>query len=150
MNSEKKISELVSQVGLNATASAELLLIAAGYFEAGKPLPQSLAELFAKAIQKAVAEPSSERGKVLALELGLEAPGKIGAPRKDVDEQAIHEFIAAEIIKAPEQFSETKLKTIVAERFGISETKALEFVKPAVFLPKLLRSNGLKGTVRTR
>jgi hypothetical protein len=108
-----------------------------------------LTDFLARSFREAIAEPCAERGKRLALELGLSAPGKCGAPKVNVDEQEIHEFVAAEIIKDP-KFSETKLKAKVAAKFGISETKAIEFVKPTAFVPKLLRSNGIQSLIKDR
>lgn len=153
-NREKKIAELLPQVGLNATASAELLSIAAGYFEAGKPLPESLAKLFAKAIRQAVAEPSSERGRMLAFELGLDAQAKTGRPRKDIP----NGDLALTVAVFGEAISETELKKGIAKTYGVAPETARKRIKEAKAeqakareeTDELLKRNGLKSTVRTR
>lgn len=71
----------------------------------------------------------------------------VGRPIADVDDDEVHKFIKDEIERDP-NFSETKLKKKVADKFGISATKALDFVKPSSFVPKLMRTNGLKSLVR--
>ena len=154
MNNERKISELLPKVGLDSTASADLLSIAADYFEAGNPLPDKLAKLFSKAIRQAVAEPSSERGKTLAFELGLDAQGKTGRPRKDIP----NGDLALTVAVFGEAISETELKKGIAKTYGVAPETARKRIKEAKAeqdkareeTDELLKRNGLKSTVKKR
>lgn len=144
-----KLEALIRRVGSDANAASELLAIAAELFENGEPLPAPLAAFLADVFRRTVAEPSANRSYTVALELGLSAPAKEGAPAKFVDYHAIVAIIEHEFATNG-GISETKLKSIIAEQSGVSENTALKHIKPAIMVPKLLKDNGLKSLVRSR
>lgn len=156
---EIKIAELLTQIERNATASKELLELAAEYLEAGEPLPGKLARFLATSIRQAMAEPCAERGKTLALVLGLSAPGKDGRPRKREPKGDITLAVAV----FSETVSQTELSKAVRDaskgteyeiglstaRTRIQDTKAkLDEARDRTH--EIINGNNLKSLVRPR
>lgn len=78
--------ELLNRVEANPDAAAEVLLLAAEYMRAGKPLPDDIAEHLAGAFEAAMCKPQKMRGKALLRELHLTAGNRRPA---DVDRYAL-------------------------------------------------------------
>lgn len=79
----------------------------------------------------------------LIARLGLKRPN--GRPAKAIDYAALQSVIAETGIG-----SDAALKKAVGKRFEISPNTAQKHIAPAVFVPKLLRQNGLDSLVTKR
>jgi hypothetical protein len=149
-NAETKMTALLQRIGLDANAAAELLSLAADHLENRQALPPKVADFLATSIRNAVAEPSANRAHRLTFELGLSAPAKEGRPASDVDYQELCRIIDEAFSNDDGESSETKLKAVIAKRFGISETTALKHLKPAMLVPQLLKHNGIESLIPPR
>lgn len=143
---EAHIDALLGKIGHDPRAAAELLGIAADYLEADKPLPRNLARHLAVSFRRAIDQPSAERATTLAVDLGLAALGKGGRPSKPVDYLQVKAMIEHEYAENG-GISETAASKRVAEEFGVSRTTALKHVRPARFVPQILKSNGLDSLI---
>lgn len=74
INLDARVTELLDRTEANADAAAQVLLLAAEYMRAGKPLPDDLAEHIAGAFEAAMHKPSKMRGDALLLELHIKIP----------------------------------------------------------------------------
>ncbi len=74
--------ELLGRAEANPDAAADVLLLAANYMRAGKPLPDDIAEHLAGAFEAAMSKPQKNRGPALLRELHLTAGNRRPA---DVD-----------------------------------------------------------------
>jgi len=156
-NREAQISQLIDQIGRNANAAADLLALAAEYLEAGEPLPGKLAGFLAVSFREAISEPCAERGKALAFALGLSAPGKDGAPRKNIPKGDLALTVA---IYGKNKDDEAKfgLRAGLAETYRVSKNTAKariqetrdELGEAHEKIRAAMESNELKSLVRPR
>lgn len=118
----KKVLALLDRVERDPAAAAELLEIAAGYLDEGKPLPVKLAKHLAIAFRKTASEVQPERAATLAHFLCL--TNKPGRPKKPVPPL---EILGA--LDADPQVSESSLKGQLATKHNISESTAPTRIK---------------------
>jgi hypothetical protein len=97
--------------------AAECLRRAAAYLRSGKPMPSALAMYLADAFEAAMLKPIGIRAKALALELNLSA---LNRRPVNVDHDWLGEYL---------DMSETSAKKLIAEEYGISQSKALHLLK---------------------
>jgi hypothetical protein len=140
---------LRGRIGIDANAAVEALTTIAECLEAGELPPKALASYLASGIRRAMAEPSADRARLLAVELGLGAISRGGRPPKPVDHLKV-KAIVEQAIAEDGDVSETKLKKIVGKEFRISGTTALKHVRPAMLIPTLLHRNRITSLVRPR
>lgn len=140
---------LRGRIGIDATAAVEALTMIADCLEAGELPPKALATYLASAIRRAMDEPSADRARLLAIELGLSAISRGGRPPKPVDHLKV-KAIVEQAIADDGDVSETKLKKAVGKELRISGNTALKHVWPAMLVPKLLHRNGIKSLVPPR
>jgi len=113
-------------------AAAKLLGYAAAYLAARRPMPDSLADYFARAFEAAATATEAADGlpiehrRIDALLRGLRLKRSNNRPAL-----VIPRFELAMLIFESGNLSETKLKKIVAERFSVGESTALSWIKDA-------------------
>lgn len=110
--------ELLNRVEANPDAAAEVLLLAAEYMRAGKPLPDDIAEHLAGAFEAAMCKPQKMRGKALLRELHLTAGNRRPA---DVDWYALGQRFD-DLVAAGN--SENAAASQVGVEFGIDDSTA--------------------------
>ena len=156
-NREAQISELIDQIGRNATAARDLLALAAECLEAGEPLPGKLAGFLAASFREAISEPCAECGEALAFALGLSAPGREGRPRAHIPKSDLALTVA---IYGENKNDEAAfgLRAGLAETYGVSKNTAKariqetrdELGKAREKTRKIIESNEPKSLVRPR
>jgi hypothetical protein len=113
-------------------AAAKLLGYAAAYLAARQPMPDALADHVARALEAAATATKSADGtlpehrRIDALLRGLRLKRSNNRPAR-----VVPRFELALLIFESDGVSETKLKKIVADRFGVSESTALSWIKEA-------------------
>lgn len=128
---EAAVVALLAKVGTDPEAAAQLLLIASGYLDSRKPLPEALADHISKTFRLVASAHRDERAAELAQLLGLVV---VGASRKRINPVEV-----ATLIANNESSSETNLKKRVAKDQGVSESTALKHVKAAKEAHQLTR-----------
>ncbi|HEX3423029.1 MAG TPA: hypothetical protein VHS33_06480 [Sphingomicrobium sp.] len=111
-------------------AAAKLLGYAAAYLAAREPMPDALADYVASAFEAAATATKAPDGvpiehrRIDALLRGLRLKRSNNRPA-----HVAPRFELAMLIHEAGDVSETKLKRIVAERFGVGESTALSWIK---------------------
>jgi hypothetical protein len=111
-------------------AASKLLGYAAAYLKARQPMPDALADHVANAFEAAATTPEGadgaliEHSRIDALLRGLRLKRSNNRPA-----HVVPRFELAMLIHAAGDKSETKLKKIVADRFGVGESTALSWIK---------------------
>lgn len=118
INLDARATELLARTEANPETAAQVLLLAAEYMRAGKPLPDDLAEHIAGAFEAAMHKPLDKRGKALLLELHITAPNCRPA---DVDWYDLGQSFQA-LINAGKNKSEAALQ--ISVDFNVSESTA--------------------------
>jgi hypothetical protein len=149
MANEPRIGALLKRIGIDANAATQLLILATEYWERGEALPKPLSDFLAQAINRAMHEPSADRAAALVYELGLTAPAKQGRPAKAIDYGEVVSIVE-QAFADNEQPSETQIKKMVADRFGVSPNTTTKHVKPAMLVPSILRANKLDSLILPR
>lgn len=120
--------ELLNRAEANPDAAAEVLLLAAEYIRAGKPLPDDIAEHLAGAFEAAMCKPQKMRGRALLRELHLTAGNRRPA---DVDWYALGQRFQELLAKGE---SENAAATQIGVEFNIDDSTAKRVWKKE-FLP---------------
>lgn len=101
INFDLRVFESLNRAKANPDAAAQVIVLAAEYIRAGKPLPKELAEHIAGAFENAMSAPREKRGQVLLRKLHLK-PGN--RRPKDLDWYEIGQHVHNLVEKGLSQF----------------------------------------------